>query len=429
MFKNWKPPFGLVGMGLSGHAALKYLLALGYKRSQIFIFDDDSTKSDVQQPEDLLEKHRVQTLVVSPGYPLRQKWLEQARAQGVSVTSELNLAFHQITDEKIIGITGAVGKSTTTSLVGEVIHHVDKNAFVGGNLGFHLCNYAADLASGQRKKSEWIVLELSSFHLENCEQLRLDGGILISLYPNHLERYQNLDDYYSTKFNLFDHCQGPMVLNAESNDLLEKKSFLAKKYSQHKMIWSSLEIARREGLEKASLLGRHNQENLAAAWCLLHELGFAKKDLGPLLSFRGLPHRLENLGSKKGLTFVNDSKATTVESVLRACEALESSLSTGAKIHLLLGGKDKSHPWEQLTVLKKNPALHFYFFGASKDLIPKKSSLSGDSFPNLRGALDSSTKNSKSGDFILLAPGGTSFDEFKNFEERGNYFKEFFRNF
>lgn len=413
-------------MGLSGQAALKYLLAVGYKRNQIVVFDDEATKSEVSRPEDLLEKHGVKTLVVSPGYPLKQKWIENARKLGVSITSELNLAFHQISDERIIGITGSVGKSTTTSLVGAVLTSIDPHAFVGGNLGFPLCDYAADVLAGKRKKATWIALELSSFHLENCEQLHLDGGILISLYPNHLERYENLSEYYSAKFNLFNHCNGPLVLNAESKDLFARKSFIEQTFPKSKVLWSSFSLAKQEGLDKSALLGTHNQENLAAAWCLLSALGFLKKDLSPLFSFTGLPHRLENLGTKKGLTFVNDSKATTVESVLRACEALSLSIQTGSKIHLLLGGKDKNHPWEQLAVLKNTPSLCFYFFGASKDLIPKKTFLPGDSFSTLLEALNSSTSKAKPGDLILLAPGGTSFDEFKNFEERGHFFRSFF---
>ena len=144
--------------------------------------------------------------------------------------------------------------------------------------------------------------------------------------------------------------------------------------------------------------------------------------------FPGLPHRVENLGQKSGVRFVNDSKATTMESVKIAVSSVLETLPPGGRLHLLLGGKDKNLPWEELKDLGANPSLVIHFFGACRELAQSKSGLSGSSSGTMLDACSIAVSSAKAGDSILLSPGGTSLDEFRNFEHRGDIFRSFFRD-
>ena len=219
-----KTPIAIVGLGLSGESAYKFLLASGYKKSDLILFDEKSPKAEVSDPDILFSKYHPQTLVVSPGVPLSKPWIQAAKSRGVKITSELNLAASIIKDEIIIGITGSVGKSTTTALIGDALSKIDKDTFVGGNLGTAFCDYALGIVEESRARAKWIVLELSSYQLENCEDIFLDFGVITYFTPNHLERYPSLNDYYNTKLKIIDFCKGPCILNQDSTELFSFKS-------------------------------------------------------------------------------------------------------------------------------------------------------------------------------------------------------------
>ena len=175
-------------------------------------------------------------------------------------------------------------------------------------------------------------------------------------------------------------------------------------------------------IKKIALIGQHNQDNFAVAQELGKAAGFTTASLNQMYQFKGLAHRLENVGVVNGVTYVNDSKATAMDSVLVATEGCLEKVSDKQTLHLLLGGRDKNLPWDQLSILKDQKRIQFVFFGACGDLAKEKTKLAGPVFKNLGMALDYVLSLEKSGDVVLLSPGGTSLDEFKNFEDRGHFF-------
>ncbi len=412
--------YAVVGMGRSGEAARRLLLRLGHSPDNITTFDEKPGVAEFCDPAQLLEQRKPQVFVVSPGYPLSKPWLSEAKKNGAQITSELSLASELLGTEKIIGITGSVGKSTTIALVGEGARLVDPNCFVGGNFGTPLCDYVIQRLEGLRPQAEWLILELSSFQLENCAGLKLDLGAITYLGPNHLERYRDLEDYYMRKWSLFGICRGPVFLNRNGGAL---EAFLkshpqprAELVSRHDVVLQPFH------LPEAALLGAHQQDNLAVAVSLARAAGFGDAAIEQMKRFPGLSHRLENVGTFHGVRVVNDSKATALESVLIAAQ---SCLAEDQQLHLLLGGKDKNLPWKMLSIFAGDPRIKPVFFGQCGAIAQKQSGLSGPCFNQLGEAIAYCLKNCSTGDTVLLSPGGTSMDEFKNFEERGDFFTRF----
>jgi UDP-N-acetylmuramoylalanine--D-glutamate ligase len=385
---------------------LDLLLAGGVSRSDIATFDDKADKADFTNYQDLLNNFKPSTLVVSPGVPLTTPWIKSFKGK---VTSEISLAIPTLTNEKIIGVTGSVGKSTTVSILGAGVKSFSPNSFVGGNLGTPLSVYAKNILQN-KAKAEWLILELSSYQLENCKGLQCDFSGVTYFTPNHLERYPDIKAYYKSKSHLIDITKQKCFLNFASTELV---SFFNTEKNE-KIVWSNPNDF---SFPNAKLLGKHNQQNLALAAHVAKAAGWPEKSFTAMTEFPGLSHRLENLGTHNGILFVNDSKATTIESVKTAVESLRPS----GNIILLCGGKDKNLPWDQLRDLKDITVI---FFGDVASKAKEMSGLSGEVFPKLGPAVERAKSVARTGDIVLLSPGGTSLDEFKNFEERGNYFKD-----
>ncbi len=180
-------------------------------------------------------------------------------------------------------------------------------------------------------------------------------------------------------------------------------------------------------LEQAKLLGAHNQDNLALAVTLALKAEWPPEAIEGMKEYPGLPHRMENLGEFRGVRYVNDSKATTVESVKTAVLSLHRQMDRKKSLLVLVGGKDKNLPWENLAALKNLQKLQIVFFGAVGWLAREKSGLSGEVFPTLQPAVEHAKRLAKAGDIVLLSPGGTSLDEFPNFVARGHRFAELVR--
>jgi UDP-N-acetylmuramoylalanine--D-glutamate ligase len=416
-------PIAIIGLGLSGESALRLLQAAGIDRSQIRTFDQKNP-ADYQDPDKLMSQGKPRSLCVSPGVPLKTPWIQAALAQGLRLTSELEMAFAFVTTEKTIAITGAVGKSTTTSILGAGARIADPNVFVGGNLGLPLADYATDLMSGNRNKASYLILELSSYQLENFRNLKCTAAVLTHLSPNHLERYESTEQYYETKLELFKHAEGLGVLNQSGGDLL---SWLDRIKATHPTLpWRLTD--RNDGnfqqklKQKPNLVGSHNLDNLSLAFAVAEFFQWPQESFNAMIRFPGLSHRLENCGTLQGVLFLNDSKATTVDSVLQALQSVIGE-NPQRPLHLLIGGKDKNLPWENLQAAQKYPYIQFYFFGEVGGLAQTKSRLPGPVFQKLTDCLFFLKGHVKPGDIVLLSPGGTSWDEFKNFEERGQFFK------
>lgn len=417
-----KRPIAIVGLGLSGRAALRLLHANGVAKKDIVTFDDKAP-ADFKDPEKMLAERDPQTLIVSPGYPLSSPWIQDFQEHGGQVTSELALALHYLTDERIIGVTGSVGKSTTVSLLEAALKRFSPDSFVGGNIGRPLADYAADLHTLKRPRAPWIVLELSSYQLENCGNLGCEFSAVTYLTPNHMERYESLEQYYDQKWELVRRTQKATILNLQGGDL---KKFARGKKEQAELLWTDQndeELTYLE-LETARLLGSHNQDNLAVAAKLAREAGWPAEAFEGMREFPGLPHRMENLGQRHGIQFVNDSKATTMESVKTATFGIYERMDKKQQLILLLGGKDKNLPWAELNELKKIQKLRPIYFGQVAETARKGVGIEGPVFPKLGLAIAEAKKIAKAGDVVLLSPGGTSLDEFANFEERGRSFAD-----
>lgn len=420
-------PIAIVGMARSGESARRYLLARGYKKEDILTFD---LKAPAQftNPEELMRLGRPKTLVVSPGVPLKSPWITEAARRGVFITSEINLACESLTTEKIIGVTGSLGKSTTVSLLGAGVTSFEKTAFVGGNLGTPFCDYAYEVFTSQRTPAQWIVLELSSYQLENCKDLKLDISAITFLSPNHLERYESLEEYYFTKWGILEQTRGPVFLNGNGGDLL---AFAQKQPAFSRCIVTSQTdvLLQAHRLSQSALLGAHNQDNIALAARIALHCQWPVSSLQALREFPGLEHRLENVGTFAGVRYINDSKATALDSVSTAVRVAHEYLGEEGTLHVLLGGRDKNLPWQELRALGHLPRTRFSFFGECRQICHEKSSLSGALFPKLSAAIDDVQTKVQKGDIVLLSPGGTSLDEFKDFEDRGRFFKEKIRRF
>lgn len=416
--KNLKTPIAVVGLGKSGLAAVDVLRHVGFSNDEIILFDEKDSTATCRNFSDLLAL-KPQTLVVSPGVPLKTPAIRDLVSQGAELTSEINLAASLLENEKLIGVTGSVGKSTITSLIGVGLKSFDPNAFVGGNLGVAFCHYALGLLQG-KPRAQWIALELSSYQLENCSRLNLLASVISFLSPNHLERYTSLDEYYRTKIHITQLTRELCFVNSTSLD--------AVKYSKQahcpvKLVNANTFVPQ-EMLGKIFLIGKHNRDNFSLAASIAQYFLWPESSFKAMCNYKGLSHRLEFIAQVKGVTYINDSKATAMDSVLVAAEACLENLEHGHKVFLLLGGKDKNLPWNELSTLSQHgEKFNFVFFGQCGELAQAKSGLSGPYFEKLGSAVQYAQLRSHNGDVVLLSPGGTSLDEFRNFEERGDFFK------
>jgi UDP-N-acetylmuramoylalanine--D-glutamate ligase len=259
------------------------------------------------------------------------------------------------------------------------------------------------------------------------ENLPVHLAGLTYLSPNHLERYENLESYYETKWKLFEKCQGSCFANRLGGDT---QNFVNQKIKKNpalkeKIIFTDPSHAglNADQWTSSQLVGKHNEQNIALAWAISQQAEWPKFCLQGILDYKGLPHRLENCGLYSGIHVINDSKATTIDSVLSAIDSIK-DLKSSHQIIVLLGGRDKKLPWEKLSILKNQANLTLVFFGECASHAQQLSQLDGRCFPKLSPAISYALELCQNGDKLLLSPGGSSLDEFKNFEERGSFFKK-----
>lgn len=436
--KSLKTPIAIIGLGKSGLAALNLLHAFNYTTKDIIAYDEKHSEKTGVTPEYVLSL-APKTLVVSPGVALSSNWIQKLIAYGAHLTSEITLAASLMTTEKIIGVTGSIGKSTVVSFLEVGVKSFSTSFFVGGNIGTPFCAYALSLlksdsagSSALATKADWIILELSSYQLENCALLSLDYSIITFLSPNHLERYSSLEEYYQTKLKIIAITKEVCLLNKTSKDCENYLAQTSKQLGAQKMARTKLvnadHFSHPEFLPQVYLLGLHNKDNFSLAAEVVDLCGWPQNSFVEMAHYRGLPHRLEFVAELKGVTYINDSKATAMDSVLVAAKSGLERTAPDGKLFLLLGGKDKNLPWSQLSVLSTNNRITPVFFGACGLLAKEQSSLYGEYFEKLGSAINYCQRRAQAGDVVALSPGGTSLDEFKNFEERGDFFKSLVLN-
>jgi UDP-N-acetylmuramoylalanine--D-glutamate ligase len=441
----------VVGLGKSGVASALFLKAHGARVTVSDTKSGDELRNEI--PVLLDHGITVETgghgdrtfrgqdlIVVSPGVPVDAPPLVQARALGETVIGEVELAAHFLYGP-IIAITGSNGKTTTTTLAGEIMTAAGFPALVGGNIG----TPAISLAE-HAKPETVIVLEVSSFQLETIQSFRPKVAVVLNVTPDHLDRHRTFEAYVDAKARIFENQQGSdfAVLNADDPTcaaMAPRTKAQVFWFSRQKEVQQGAWVrdgnivfrdrsGQREIMEASEipLKGAHNLENVLAAVCAGALIGcVAEKIRQAVHNFKAVEHRLEFVATIRGVDYYNDSKATNVDATIKALESFP------ANIHLILGGKDKGSDYTVLNDLLRQRVKRVYTIGAAAAKIESQIVSSKSGGPELVHAetLESAIRKANAvaqpGDVVLLAPACASFDQFKSYEHRGQVFKEIVR--
>jgi len=351
-------------------------------------------------------------IIVSPGISMEHPIIAKAKKLNIQINNEIDIFAKSEPKAKVIGVTGTNGKSTTSTLLGHIIKFHGYKVQVGGNIG----KAATSLEDPGIKG--YIILELSSFQLEICSYLKLDGAVILNITPDHIEWHGNLKNYYNAKIKISSLLKKNAPLVISSNDNLSKKASEKLKKSNN-VLRIDENDRKKTDLFKDSI---HHKENIIGSIKLLSSLGMSeKKSLLAINTFKGLPHRMEVISIKDKITFINDSKATNAEAVSKA-------LGFFKNIFWIAGGLGKSNGIKGALGHLKN-VKKCYLFGESKndffnELSPKLNCAIFETMEKALRAVFNETLKSEEEITVLFSPGASSFDQFKNFEDRGNKFKE-----
>ncbi len=438
----------ILGLARSGQAAIKLLLKAG--ASRVIGNDQKSLDQLTDEMNDLCRDSRVtlvggghpehlvdevSLVIKSPGIKPDLPLLHRALARGIPVYSEIELAYW-FSSAEIVGITGTNGKTTTTSLVGEIFQGECPQVFVAGNIGYPLCE-AVDAA----RSGDLIVAELSSFQLENIETFRTPIAAVLNISSDHLDYHGTMPQYIQAKSRLLANQQETdmAVLNYDDENVRDLQDqvqgrlhYFSRKYLLEAgvCLQKGRIVIRENGNEEfichtADLLipGLHNLENALAAVAVTRSRGVRREKIASALkSFRGVPHRLEFVSEINGVRFVNDSKGTNEEATLTALKALQ-----GSKI-LIAGGMDKGSSFHHLAAaLLSEKVSWLILLGETAPLLQKRALAAGFSrvvlVSDLPDAVAQAYLHAAAGDTVLLSPACASWDMFSSYEERGDVFK------
>jgi UDP-N-acetylmuramoylalanine--D-glutamate ligase len=433
----------VVGLGKSGVASALFMK----KRGARVTVSDTKSGDELRNEIPVLLDHGITVetgghgdrtfrgqdlIVVSPGVPVDAPPLVQARSLGETVIGEIELAA-QFLPGPIVAITGSNGKTTTTTLTGEIMTASGFPALVGGNIG----TPAISLAE-RAKPGTVIVLEISSFQLETIQSFRPKVAVVLNVTPDHLDRHRTFEIYAAAKTRIFENQQSEdcAVLNADDPTCVAMS-----KKTRAQVYWFSRQnevergawvrdgnIVFRDGsgqreimqVSEIPLKGAHNLENVLAAVCASVLMGCTPEKIRSAVhDFKAVEHRLEFVASIAGVDYYNDSKATNVDATIKALESFP------ADIHLILGGKDKGSDYTVLNDLLRQRVKRVYTIGAAAAKI--ESQIKGPEVVHaetLENAIRKAHATAQPGDVVLLAPACASFDQFKSYEHRGRLFKE-----
>ena len=436
----------VVGLGKSGLAAALFLRRRG---AQVTVSDVRSAEALAKDIPALLDEgimveagghglltfRRQDLIVVSPGVPLDTPELVQVKSFGLPVIGELELA-GRFLKGNTVAITGSNGKTTTTSLLGEILKAAGLPTLVGGNIGVPVVSLIDESTD-----ETWSVLEVSSFQLESTEQFHPKIAVILNITPDHLDRHGTFENYALAKERIFaaQDAGDSLVLNADNVRAAESAA-----HSAAKVYWFSVEHPVEQGawleqgfvvyraaadgateqimpLSGIPLKGAHNVENVLAAVVAARLAGVPAEAIQRAVEdFRAVEHRLEYVATLNGIEFYNDSKATNVDATAKAVAAFSKG------VHLILGGKDKNSDYTRLAQLLRERVCAVYTIGSAAAKIEShlRGVLSIHSCVTLDKAVSAAAAAARPGDVVLLAPACSSFDQFENYEHRGRVFKE-----
>ncbi|HVP56331.1 MAG TPA: UDP-N-acetylmuramoyl-L-alanine--D-glutamate ligase [Candidatus Eisenbacteria bacterium] len=436
----------VVGLGKSGIASALFLADRG---ARVAVSDTKSEEELHHEIPQLLDRgigveagyHGERTfkeqelIVISPGVSSDVPQLEQARQAGIPVIGEVELAARYLKG-KIVAITGSNGKTTTTTLAGEIIIASGQKTLVGGNIGTPAISFVETATD-----DTWIVLEVSSFQLETIETFHPKIAVVLNVTPDHLDRHHTFANYAAAKARIFENQTGDdfAVLNADDATcvaMADKTKAAVSWFSRQHLVERGAYVrgddivwrdAGREQLimpvTEIGLKGAHNVENVLAGICAGMLAGVDPPDIRRVVAnFKAVEHRLEYVATIRGVEYSNDSKATNVDAAIKALE------SFAGGIHLILGGKDKGSDYSVLNSLLEQRVKRVYTIGAAAAKI--ESQIKGTKVVS-SGTLDQAVRRASEaatpGDTVLLAPACASFDQFISYEHRGRVFKDLVR--
>jgi UDP-N-acetylmuramoylalanine--D-glutamate ligase len=374
----------------------------------------------------------IDLLVRSPGVPWEAPLIVAAREKGIEVIGELELAYRLLVTERLIAVTGSNGKSTTTALLGEIFRRAGQDVVVAGNIGVALTAVAAEL-----EPTTTVVAEVSSFQLEDAVTFRPRVAVLLNLAPDHLDRHGSPAAYYRMKWRLFERQlrEDYAVLNADDESSANRDQLPAnvllfgRGAAPGPGVWLAgndvaFDVDRKKGTLMAAgdvrLPGPHNLSNAMAAACAALAMGVAAAPIAEALrKFEGLPHRLEFVAEVNGVRYVNDSKATNVASALTALKTFESP------IVLIAGGKSKGGDFAALAEAARGKVRQAILYGAAREELAAafEGVVTFERVDTVQEAVVRAAASAHTGDVVLLSPACTSWDQYRDFEERGDDFK------
>jgi UDP-N-acetylmuramoylalanine--D-glutamate ligase len=345
--------------------------------------------------DDLSLLEGVEVVVKSPGVPGEVPLVAEARRRGIPIWSEVELGYRLLapTGTRFVGVTGTNGKTTTTALLGAIFEAGGLAVAVAGNIGVPLSSV---------EHADWVVCELSSFQLEDVHELSCEIAVLLNLEPDHLDRYPSFEAYRAAKLRIFERARTKIVPRGSG--------------------LPGIEFAADDELPaEPAVRGAHNRENAAAATAAARAAGIADEDIATgLRTFRGVPHRLELVGERGGVRYVNDSKATNVAAALRALAAYGDE-----PVHLILGGSPKGEDFAPLAAAIGPNVRSVHLIGAEAERLAGL--IDGHLDGTLAAAVAHAAELAEPGDVVLLSPACASFDQFENYEWRGEAFGELVR--
>ena len=432
----------VIGAARSGLAGAEFLAKTGNR----VVLTDMKQCNDIAELEKLgvsfvwgeqpnVAQIQPDYIVMSPGVPLTIPPVQYAKQHNIPVIGELELAFANC-KAPFVAITGTNGKTTTTTLTGELLKRTGKNIFVGGNIGVPLVSYAADLS-----EEDVVVAEVSSFQLETIDTFAPHLALMINLTPDHLDRHGNMENYLACKANIFANQteQDYLILNYDDEALrplaaqskgkvfffsqqhiLEEGVYLDGNQVMLKLNGASIPVCK---TEEIAIKGKHNLENAMGAILLAYLSGVLVEEIRDvLMTFQGVAHRLEPVRMHNGVQYVNDSKGTNPDSTIKAIEAY------GNPIVLILGGLNKGSDFAALASLVKKKVKQVVVLGEAKDVIinalDEAEYSAYTKVETFEEAVLTAAGLAESGDVVLLSPACASWDMFKSYEERGDLFKQ-----
>lgn len=428
----------ILGMARSGVAAAKLL---AHYNNEIVVNDiKEQEESVVKELEDLnikvvianheeLIESSYDLIVKNPAIRKDNPAVMKAKALGISVINEMELAFHFLPkDVEIIGITGSNGKTTTTTIAYELLKTTERNVFLGGNIGIPLSSVVREI-----KGRDILVLEISDHQLCDMYDFKTNISALTNLSEVHLDFHGSYESYKEVKKKIFNHHTDKeiAILNQDNEDVLEltkdipsKRIYFSTKektdicLEDNKIFYFDKEVI---NISDIKIKGNHNYENIMVAIGIAKQYGVRNEDIKAFLStFNGVEHRIEYVRTLKGRKFYNDSKATNNESTIIALDSFKEDTI------LLMGGLDRNIPFDSIAPHLKHVKC-IISFGETKNKISEFAKANGVEsivVNNLKEAVSNAYQKSKEGDVILLSPACASWDQYKDFEVRGNEFKE-----